>query len=380
MSRFSERRSVLVAAVAMGMSPRLVRAATAPSEVVLGTSLPLTGVLSNNAEQFREGSRITFAAINAAGGVHGRTVRMEVLDDKFDKELVVANAKRLVDDGVFCLYGFMGTPGILAVSGVLNSLQVPLVGAVSGAPAIKDPKHRFVFVNRASFAFEATTAVTVGVTTGMKSWAVVYQNDGQGAAALEGVRTGLARHQLQATLEAPFEPSSAPDFSETLKRIRQAAPVAMVFGGSAPALAALVRQAKASETTLPVTTVLSVVSPENAIGLLGDAAIGLRFTQPVPYPFNIRNGASAEYRSLVERYSKLPPSFIGMEGFLSAKLMLQGLRLTPSLQRAALHASLESLQDYRLTDDFGVTFRPGNRTGSTFVDSLIVGRDRRLIR
>ena len=130
-----------------------------PREILLGSSLPLTGVIASNAREFREGSRLAFEAANTSGGIQGRPIRLIVLDDAFDRKRVVENAKQLVDQGALCLFGFMGTPGIIEVSPTLTEMQVPLIGAVSGAPALKDPSHRYVFVMRASFATEAAHAV-----------------------------------------------------------------------------------------------------------------------------------------------------------------------------------------------------------------------------
>lgn len=376
------RRRLLaaVAATAAGGFARSSLGAGNANEIVLGMSLPLTGVLGSTAQGFREGTRIAFEDLNVAGGVHGRKIRVELMDDRFDRDLVVRNAKAMLDKGVLCLFGFMGTPGILAVSALVNERQVPLIGAVSGAPATKDPKNKFVFIVRTSFAKEAEDAVNVGVITGMKVWGVVYQDDGQGQAALAGVQTGLARHQLKTALEAAFPPAATPDFGDALARIQSSQLGALVFGGSAPALAALISQAKAKGVKLPATTVLSVVSPDAAIALLDDDAIGLRFTQPVPYPFSVRPGASAEYLGAVGRHSSEPPSFIGMEGFLSARLMIKALQMTPSLQRTSLVASLESMSNYPLTNDFRVTFGPADRSGASYVDTMIVGHGRRIIR
>lgn len=355
-------------------------AAVNPPSIVLGMSLPFTGVASINAHQFREGSRILFESVNASGGVHGRRIELLILDDKFDKEVVVQNARKLVDQGVLALFGFMGTPGIVEVSKFVNENKVPLIGAVSGAPIVKDPSNRYVFVVRASFAHEASSAVEIGATTGVRSWGVVYQDDGQGRAALSGVTASLVRQKLAPLVEAPFPPSAKPDFSQTLLAIEKQRPAALIFGGSAPALAAFVKQAKEKGIALPVTTVLSVVSPEMAISLLGDDAIGLRFTQPVPYPYSARNAGSSEYMELVKRFSKEPASFLGMEGFLSAKLMIKTLQLTPSLQREKLVSTLETMSNFSLTEDFRVTYGANNRIGSSFVDTMIIGRQKNIIR
>ena len=351
-----------------------------PPNIVLGMSLPFTGVASINAQQFREGARILFESVNASGGIHGRRIQLLILDDKFDKELVVQNARKLVDQGALALFGFMGTPGIIEVSKFVNENKIPLVGAVSGAPIVKDPSNRYVFVVRSSFAHEASSAVEIGTTTGVRSWGVVYQDDGQGRAALGGVTASLARQKLAPLVEAPFPPSAKPDFTQALLSIEKQRPAALIFGGSAPALAAFVTQAKEKGIILPVTTVLSVVSPEMAISLLGDDAIGLRFTQPVPYPYSTRNVGSSEYVGLVKRFSKEPASFLGMEGFLSAKLMIKTLQLTPSLRREKLVSTLESMTNFPLTEDFRVTYGPGNRSGSSFVDTMIIGRQRNILR
>ena len=112
------RRRLLaaVAAIAAGGFARSSLGAGNANEIVLGMSLPLTGVLGSTAQGFREGTRIAFEDMNVAGGVHGRKIRVELMDDRFDRDLVVRNAKAMLDQGVLCLFGFMGTPGILAVS------------------------------------------------------------------------------------------------------------------------------------------------------------------------------------------------------------------------------------------------------------------------
>ena len=165
-----------------------------------------------------------------------------------------------------------------------------------------------------------------------------------------------------------------------MSRIEKEKPSALVFGGSAPALATFVKLAKQRGVVLPPTTVLSVVSPDTAISLLGDAAAGLRFTQPVPYPFSARGRSSVEYMELVKRYSKEPASFIGMEGFLTAKLMVKALEMTPTLQRAKILTTLEAMKNVALTDDFHVSFGPQDRTGSRYVDTLMVGTNKSILR
>jgi branched-chain amino acid transport system substrate-binding protein len=376
-SRF--RFCVQAAATSLGLGNMGAARSVSRGEIVLGVSLPFTGVLSKSAQQFLEGAKMTFDAANLAGGVHGRKILLEVLDDKFDRTLTLSNAKKLIDRDVLCLFGFMGSPGVLAVSDLLNERQVPLVGATAGSSAAKAARHKYIFIVRATFEQEAEYAVTVGVLTGLKTWAGVYQDDGE-LATRRGVRSGLAKHQLKPVLEIVFPTLQNADFSDALEQVRRANPSALLYGGGIPWLRAFIQQAKAKQVALPIISVLSAVSPENAVAVLGDDAKGLRFTQPMPYPFNSRLNSSAEYRRLVERFSSQQPSYVGMEGFLSAKLMLRALQQSPSLQRSAIVEALESMRNYRLTEDFSVTFAPNDHAGSSYVDSLMIGRDLHLVR
>jgi len=60
--------------------------------------------------------------------------------------------------------------------------------------------------------------------------------------------------------------------------------------------------------------------------------------------------------------------------------MIKALQTTPSLQRSWLIASLESMSNYPLTNDFRVTFGPPDRSGASYVDTMIVDHGRRIVR
>ena len=51
-----------------------------------------------------------FQAINAAGGINGRKIELRSLDDGYEPDRAAANTKKLIDDGVFLLFGYVGTP------------------------------------------------------------------------------------------------------------------------------------------------------------------------------------------------------------------------------------------------------------------------------
>ena len=69
-----------------------------------------------------------------------------------------------------------------------------------------------------------------------------------------------------------------------------------------------------------------------------------------------------------------------MEGFLSAKVAVEGLRRAGrNLTRDGFIAALEKMQDVDL-GGFYVGYSPTNRAGSKFVDLTIIGRGGKFLR
>ena len=86
-----------------------------------------------------------------------------------------------------------------------------------------------------------------------------------------------------------------------------------------------------------------------------------------------------EYLGLAKA-AKVDVNFSSLEGFISAKVLVEGLRRTgkePTRERFV--AALESISAL----DFGgfqVSFSPTNHNGSQFVDLSMIGRDGSFVR
>jgi ABC-type branched-subunit amino acid transport system substrate-binding protein len=88
---------------------------------------------------------------------------------------------------------------------------------------------------------------------------------------------------------------------------------------------------------------------------------------------------ASEYRSLA-RQQGVEPSNAGMEGFMSAKVLVEGLRRAgPDLTRERLVTALEGMRDYDLGGIL-ISYSPARHTGSSFVEMSIVSSTGKLIR
>src|SRR5437762_799296 len=85
-------------------------------EVVIGAGLDLTGAVANWGVNIKAGMDAVFSRVNAAGGVHGRKIRLIAYDHVYQPPKAVTNAKRLVErDKIFVMMGHLGTPTTKAV-------------------------------------------------------------------------------------------------------------------------------------------------------------------------------------------------------------------------------------------------------------------------
>jgi branched-chain amino acid transport system substrate-binding protein len=163
------------------------------TEIKLGQTVPLTGPVSV-AGVVGHASLAYFDAINKAGGINGRQVKLIVLDDGYTPPKTVEATRRLVeDDNVLMMYGSVGTPTNAAVERYLNQKKVPQLFITTGASRFTDPKSfpwtmafipSYVQEGRAMARYVLQTIATPRI-------ALLYQNDDLGKDFRAGFRSAL---------------------------------------------------------------------------------------------------------------------------------------------------------------------------------------------
>jgi branched-chain amino acid transport system substrate-binding protein len=87
-----------------------------------------------------------------------------------------------------------------------------------------------------------------------------------------------------------------------------------------------------------------------------------------------------EYQALAKKAGFADYNFSAIEGFLTAKVMVEGLRRTgKNLTREGFVDTMEKMQDVDV-GGFFVSYSPQSHTGSKFVDLTIIGRDGKFLR
>jgi len=184
--------SVMLLATSAAADPGVTATA-----IVIGQSAVFSGPASELGTEMRDGALAYFKVVNEAGGVNGRKIELRSLDDGYQPERAALNTRTLIGDGVFLLFGYVGTPTSNAAKPIFTAAKVPFVGAFTGAESLRNPLNRYIFNVRASYFDETEQIVAQMVGQTLSKIAVFYQNDDYGKAGLTGVERAMGRRALK---------------------------------------------------------------------------------------------------------------------------------------------------------------------------------------
>lgn len=115
--------------------------------IVVGMSAPLATGDTAFGRAMREGMEAYFTFVNESGGLDGRRVDVQAIDDGGDPSRALSNAQMMIGGGqVLALLGNVGTDTAQAVAPYVVEQRRLLLGAASGSAALrKNPPDRYVF-------------------------------------------------------------------------------------------------------------------------------------------------------------------------------------------------------------------------------------------
>ena len=325
----------------------------------------------------RLGAKLYFDQINAAGGVHGRRIELRSLDDGYEPDRAAANTRLLIErEQVFALFGYVGTPTSKAALPVFTEAKVPFVAPFTGAELLRQPFNRLIFNLRASYYDETAKIVDSFVSLGMRKVAVFYQNDAYGQAGLTGVERAMKAKGMNLVATGTVERNTT-EVAAAVASIHAAQPDIVVMISAYKSCAAFIKAMRAAGSFASFYNV-SFVGSRQLADELGPQGVGVGISQVMPFPWNETLPVVREYRKLLAVIDG-DPSFTSLEGFIVAKIMVEGLqRAGRDLDRNRLMTALESLREFD-TGGFIVDFGPRDHSGSGFVELTIIGRNGRFL-
>lgn len=320
-------------------------------EIVVGSIQDLSGPIALLGVPVRDGMQMRFDDANAAGGVHGRKLRLVVEDAGYDPKKGVLAARKLVQrDRVFAFLANLGTPVVMATMPLIVDAGRPHLFPFSPHESTYAPRHPLKFQMFAPYQDYMDAATRHMVQThGYRKTCLLYQDDDYGLEVMKGVEAGLAKLG-QPLVEKTSYKRGATDFSSQIARLRGAGCDFVVLATVVRETVAAVAEARRTGWNVDMLVTASGYSAQTH-ELGGKAVEGLYGVTVLPHPYEA--GANGQLADWIRRYRErfgAAPNVWSVMGYGVADLFVKaadkaGRELTVERFTAAME-SLHTPRDF----------------------------------
>jgi branched-chain amino acid transport system substrate-binding protein len=370
--------SAVLGFAAAGAAPaRAAEPGVSSSEVTIGLVASLTGFASEWGLPIKLGYELAVQEVNAAGGIHGRNIRLIVEDDGWSPPKGIAAIRKLVDrDNVFAISGFVCGGCVLPTLDYLQSKNVPLLVSTSTTQQFVTPVRHNTFMMQLPADKQADLVVELALREFKpKHIGILYQLDAFGQPLYDGTVAALKARGASAAAVGTMTVSDT-DFNAQILKFK-AAGVDLVIAHAFPGpLSTFMKQAHGLKLGARVVTgyagelpIMTKLVPHDAL----EGFAGILSTADVTTSTRFKP-LLAKYRKQYPEYSARPgnPSAADAQSYGAALVVLEALRRAgPDLTREKFIGALESMNDYDTGFLPPVTFNAerhdGRRIGKAFV-------------
>ncbi len=370
MSKLRNRLTVAAALTAAATMGWAQTQGVTDDEIVIGSVNDLSGIFAAVGVPATKGANVVFDRVNAAGGVHGRTIRYVVEDNGYQMPRAMQGYNKLLNrDKVFAMLQSLGTPMNLAGFKLLDPKGIPNVAPLTAARQMLQEPMDNKFTSFSTYYDQARVGVKyLNGEFGSQSVCTMYLPTDFGEEILEGSKAGAEEAGISFVAETTHKPDET-DFVGSLSKLKEE-------GCDIVTMALGVRQA------------ITVVGTAKKMGLtdmkfLGTSASFLTVVAQVPGGVTDGFYAAASWKDLWARADEpAPAAFIeeykaatgedpvgfAMLGYSAAEMMVKALEAAgPDLTHESFIAAMESL-DY--TDELvgnHITYGPDDHQGADTV-------------
>ena len=334
-------------------APALVRHAFAQDagisskSLTIGCSASLTGPLAGFGRDIKQGAEAALAQINARGGIHGRMVQLQILDDGYVPQRTTENVQQMISQGsAFALMSCVGTPNNAGILPMIEDAGIPYVAPFTGASSLRKGA-RNVFHVRASYTDEVRRLVQRLAGMGLKDIGVVYLDNAYGREMLEDSTRFMAEQGLKPLVQVALA-TDGKNLSDVLAKVGQARPAAVLLATAGAVSVELVRGLKTNNPGVLMAG-LSVTLTSEGLKQLGDAGSGLALTMVMPDPTRAKTALVRDYQAAMRARGIQEFNLGTLESYTNTRVLAEGLeRAGADPTRSKLRTALAGIRNLDL--------------------------------
>lgn len=349
----------------------LPRGVTADT-ITLGSHTDLSGPVAVWGVGTSNGQRMRYAEANAAGGVHGRQIKLMVEDTSYQVPAAVKATNKLLHvDNIFLMVGALGTPANQAVMPRMFEAGVPNLFPLTAAVQMYEPLHPMKFSAFVSYRDQVRSGITYMVNDrGIKNVCLQAVATDYGEEVSQGFEQAVEELGLNVSYVGRHKGTET-DYSGTVTGIRNSDCELLILGPLIKDAILIYTAARDGGWDAPIMGNMVPYSYEVAAASGMD---GFYAVAPVRLPdFEKENAAGSWvgqwYAKYKEQYGGEPP-VQAVSGYIIGDLVVQAVEAAgPDLTTEKVLAALESIDRYE--DPFGgpsMSFSPTKHQGADYLN------------
>lgn len=282
------------------------------TEVVIGDILPLTGPPALLGVAHNLGVKAAVAEANAAGGIHGRKLRLISEDDGYVPSRTIQGVRKLINsDKIFAFTSISGTAQAQAAMPLIKQTGIPAMAPITTYEGLYQPTIKNVFAvgyDMRQAVYELVSQMADRYPN--KKWAVISQDDDYGQNVRDGFERAAKEKKLQVVSSQIFKKGQS-DFSSEILKVKQAGAEALMAGGVLGENVTMTKELERIGHKIPVgvTYVSRVPASAKMMGTAGENVYTVDYvyleSSPEAKGFmgKLEQHLSAEERARVNRYT-----------------------------------------------------------------------------
>jgi ABC-type branched-subunit amino acid transport system substrate-binding protein len=347
------------------------------AQLVIGQVAPLSGPDATQGRAYGAGMQLVFNAINKAGGVGGHAFTLVGKDDTGRPANTLALTRELLEQyKPLVLAGYFGSRNVadLVASGLLAKERIALVGLRTSEIRPETPQ---LYPVRAGLRDEIGKITEHLATIGISRLGLFYE-DGPGAPALlAATEEAAAKARGKVVVKASYAPGTTA-VGPAVEAFLKAAPQAILLVSSGATAAGFIEQYRVGGGAQLFAHSGADVE-QMAKRLSEEQMQGVAIAQVTPNPYKMSTRLAKEMaEALAAQKPSVPVSYAMMEGYIAAKVIVEAVRRQGARPtREGTMAALDAMDSYDL-GGYMVSYKPGQRVGSRFVELSIVSSSGRI--
>ncbi len=252
-------------------------------DLVIAVAGPITGQLATIGDQFKTGAQAAADAINAAGGVNGRQIKISLQDDVCDPKQAVSVANRIAAEGIKFVDGHACSGSSIPASAVYAENGILMMSPASSNPLMTDDAaakgwSTIMRLYTRDDAQGAFIGPWIAEKYKGKNVVVLHDKSAYGQGVADAVKATMNAAGLTEVMYDGIN-AGEKDYSALVTRLKSLNADVVYFGGYHPEAGLILRQSAEQDLKFQLIMPDSIASPE-FWQVAGPAGEGTMFVFP----------------------------------------------------------------------------------------------------